>query len=145
MGQAAGQVSPPPDVAAPAPVQPTTAKRIVVSVGQQYLWAYEGEVPVLESNVSTGKAGFETPLGVYFVNTKYETERMAGTLGGETYDIPDVPDVMYFTGLGHALHGAYWHANFGAPMSHGCVNLPLWVADWLYAWAPLGTPVSIVP
>ena len=141
---AAAQVAPV-DAAVPAPVEVVAAKRIVVSLSQQYLWAYEGDVPVMESYVSTGKAGFETPLGTFFVGTKLETERMAGTLGGETYDLPDVPDVMYFTGLGHALHGAYWHDNFGAPMSHGCINLPLWVADWLYYWTPVGTPVEIVP
>jgi lipoprotein-anchoring transpeptidase ErfK/SrfK len=146
---AAGQVAPAPPGAevAPAPVLDPVpvAKRIVVSLGQQYLWAYEGDVAVWESYVSTGKPGFETPLGVFSIGTKLETDRMAGTIGGETYDIPDVPDVMYFTDRGHAIHGTYWHANFGAPMSHGCVNLPLDLADWLFAWAPVGTPVEIVP
>jgi len=142
----AAQVAPPPAgeiVSAPAPVAP--AKRIVVSLGRQYLWAYEGDVAVWETYVSTGKAGFETPLGLFYVGTKLETDRMAGTLGGETYDIPDVPDVMYFTDVGHALHGAYWHNNFGVPMSHGCINLPLDFADWLFAWAPVGTPIEVVP
>ncbi|HLL49593.1 MAG TPA: L,D-transpeptidase [Thermomicrobiales bacterium] len=53
--------------------------------------------------------------------------------------------MLYFTNRGHALHGTYWHTNFGAPMSHGCVNLPLDVAAWLYRWAPIGTPVLVVP
>ena len=139
----AAQVAPLPAgeiVPVAAPVVPT--KRIVVSLSQQYLWAYEGDVPVWETYVSTGKAGFETPLGTFFVGTKLETDRMAGTLGGETYDIPDV---MYFTDYGHALHGAYWHNNFGVPMSHGCINLPLNFADWLFAWAPVGTPIEVVP
>jgi lipoprotein-anchoring transpeptidase ErfK/SrfK len=58
--------------------------------------------------------------------------------------VPDVPWVLYFTNSGHALHGTNWHNNFGTPMSHGCINLPMDVAAWLYDWAPLGTPVLVV-
>ena len=49
---------------------------------------------------------------------------------------------MYFDYDAEALHGAYWHNNFGTPMSHGCVNLPLDFATWLFDWAPLGTLVG---
>jgi lipoprotein-anchoring transpeptidase ErfK/SrfK len=69
---------------------------------------------------------------------------MEGLIGGEYYNVPDVPDVMYFTGVGHAFHGTYWHSNFGQVMSHGCVNLPLDVSAFLYDWTPMGTPVLIV-
>ena len=48
-------------------------------------------------------------------------------LRGADYYQPDVPWIMYFTGAGHAVHGVYWHNNFGAPMSHGCVGLPIWI------------------
>jgi lipoprotein-anchoring transpeptidase ErfK/SrfK len=47
---------------------------------------------------------------------------------------------MYFYS-GYALHGAYWHNNFGHPMSHGCVNLPVDVSKWMFEWAPIGTMV----
>ena len=70
---------------------------------------------------------------------------MEGVLGGEYYNVPDVPDVLYFTDRGHAIHGTYWHSNFGAPMSHGCVNLPVDVADWMYQWSTLGMRVEITP
>jgi lipoprotein-anchoring transpeptidase ErfK/SrfK len=50
---------------------------------------------------------------------------------------------MYFDSDAEALHGAYWHNNFGNPMSHGCVNLPLDFAHFLYGWAPLGTMVWV--
>jgi lipoprotein-anchoring transpeptidase ErfK/SrfK len=53
--------------------------------------------------------------------------------------------VMYFDNLGNALHGTYWHNNFGYPMSHGCVNLPMDVAAWMYGWAPVGTLVTVIP
>ena len=53
--------------------------------------------------------------------------------------------MLYFTNGGHALHGTYWHNNFGTPMSHGCVNLPMDVAAWMYQWTPIGTRVEILP
>ena len=123
-------------------------KEIVVSLWQQRLWAYEGDVAVLAPWVSTGTAEtweVETPVGQWQILVKFPYETMAGTVNGEDYYVPDVPHVMYFTNEGHALHGTYWHSNFGAPMSHGCVNLPLDVGAWLYEWAPVGTPVTVIP
>ena len=123
-------------------------REIVVSLAQQRLWAYEGEQIALATYVSTGTVETwetETPVGQWRVLAKLWSETMAGTINGEDYHVPDVPHVMYFTDQGHALHGTYWHANFGAPMSHGCVNLPLDVGAWLYGWAPVGTPVTVVP
>jgi lipoprotein-anchoring transpeptidase ErfK/SrfK len=133
-------------VAAPVAgaAKPKAQKSIVVSVGQQMLWAYKGDRVVLSSYVSTGRAGFDTPVGSYAVLTKLPSQTMEGVIGGEYYNVPDVPWVLYFTNGGHALHGTYWHNSFGTPMSHGCVNLPLDVAAWLYDWAPVGTRVLIV-
>ena len=137
--------APEPDATgAPAP-PPGAAKSIVVSLSQQTMWAYEGETVVLSSLVSTGRPGFDTPPGTYRILVKKEVEDMEGLIGGEYYNVPQVPDVMYFTDVGHAIHGAYWHNNFGQVMSHGCVNLPLDVAAWLYDWTPIGTIVLIVP
>jgi lipoprotein-anchoring transpeptidase ErfK/SrfK len=133
-------------VAAPVAgaAKPKAQKLIVVSVGQQMLWAYKGDKVVLSSYVSTGRNGFATPIGSYAVLTKLPSQTMEGVIGGEHYNVPDVPWVLYFTNSGHALHGTYWHNNFGTPMSHGCVNLPIDVAAWLYDWAPVGTRVLIV-
>jgi lipoprotein-anchoring transpeptidase ErfK/SrfK len=64
-------------------------------------------------------------------------------MSGPGYDLPNVPWVMFFTSRGHAIHGAYWHNNFGNPMSHGCVNLPVSNAQWLYNFASVGTPVVV--
>jgi L,D-transpeptidase catalytic domain len=130
----------------PGPVQ-GTYKEIVVSISQQAMWAYEGGTMVVASYVSTGTAEVPqtvTPIGYYSVLTKYDVQTMEGTISNEYYNVPDVPWVMYFDNLGNALHGTYWHNNFGAPMSHGCVNLPLDVASFLYAWAPIGTAVTVV-
>lgn len=123
---------------------PGTEKSIVVSISQQRMWAYEGDTMLLSSFVSTGKPGFDTPTGMFSISKKVEIQDMEGLIGGEYYNVTDVPDVMYFTDVGHAFHGAYWHNNFGAVMSHGCINLPIDIASILYNWTPMGTPVQIV-
>ncbi|HET9658820.1 MAG TPA: L,D-transpeptidase [Thermomicrobiales bacterium] len=116
---------------------------IDVNLSDQYLIVYDGNTDIAETYVSTGRPGFDTPTGTFYINTKLESQTMEGVLGGEYYNVPDVPWVMYFTDLGHALHGTYWHNNFGATMSHGCVNLPMDFAAWLYGIAEIGTPVVI--
>jgi lipoprotein-anchoring transpeptidase ErfK/SrfK len=123
-------------------------KEIVVSISQQAMWAYEGGELMASSYVSTGTADLPetvTPIGQHIVLTKYEKQTMEGVIGGEAYKVPDVPHILYFDDLGNALHGAYWHSEFGAPRSHGCVNLPLDIAAWVYEWSPIGTPVTVVP
>ena len=133
-----------PDADAPPAVPTGGGRSIVISLGEQAMWAFEGARVVRTSYVSTGTEKFKTPPGQFFVNTKIDSQTMAGVLGGESYNVPDVPYVMYFTDRGHAIHGAYWHENFGNPMSHGCINLPLDVAEWIYGWAAVGLPVLIV-
>jgi len=123
-------------------------KEVVVSLGAQRLWAYEGEAMILTTLVSTGTAETPevvTPVGQWRILAKLPMETMTGTIDGKPYEVDDVPYVMYFTNEGHALHGTYWHNNFGTPMSHGCVNLPMDVAEWMYRWAPEGTAVTIIP
>jgi lipoprotein-anchoring transpeptidase ErfK/SrfK len=58
------------------------------------------------------------------------------------YDLPNVPYVVYFY-RGYAIHGTYWHNNFGHPMSHGCVNLSIADAKLLYFWIDYATPIII--
>jgi lipoprotein-anchoring transpeptidase ErfK/SrfK len=116
---------------------------VEVNLSMQYLWAWEGDKIVNETYVSTGRPGFDTPTGTFYVLVKYLTDDMEGVINGEYYNVPAVPWVQYFTNEGHALHGTYWHNNFGNVMSHGCVNLPLDFAEWLYYWLPYGGRVVI--
>ncbi|HRA47524.1 MAG TPA: L,D-transpeptidase family protein, partial [Thermomicrobiales bacterium] len=117
---------------------------IEVNLSTQYLTAWEGNTKVNGTWVSTGKNGFETPTGTYYIWLRYRYQTMSGCIQGECYNVPDVPWVQYFTHYGHALHGTYWHNDFGiARRSHGCVNLPLWFAAWLWDWATYGTRVWI--
>lgn len=126
------------------PPPPANGERVIdIDLAAQYMVAVQGNVVVMESYVSTGRPGFDTPPGTYFVNAKLPSQTMGGVLGGESYHVPDVPWVMYFTDRGHAIHGTYWHNNFGAVMSHGCINLPLDVAEWIYDWASMGTKIVI--
>lgn len=143
----------------PYGVDPTTIdgpKRIEVSISEQTMRVYQGDTLVLESLVSTGLEPNHTEIGSFHVRIKYKSQTMEGftngsgeviSLGsegeGEAYSVKDVPDVMYFDYEAEALHGAYWHNNFGNPMSHGCVNQPLDVAAFMFDFAPLGTPVTV--
>ena len=125
----------------------TGDKEVIVSLGAQRLWAYEGEEMILTTLVSTGTAQtpeVATPIGHWRILAKLPMETMTGTIDGDPYEVDDVPYVMYFTDEGHALHGTYWHNNFGTPMSHGCVNLPMDIAAWMYGWADVGTAVSVI-
>jgi hypothetical protein len=136
-----------PEVIGPGPQQ-GAYQEIVVSISAQTLWAYEGTQLVNSTLVSTGTAEVPettTPVGSHAILSKVDVQDMEGTISGEYYYVPDVPYVMYFDGLGNALHGTYWHSNFGAPMSHGCVNLPMDVAAWIYGWASVGTALTVIP
>lgn len=113
-------------------------KRIVVDLSDQTLTAFYGESVALYTSISSGTWATPTITGYYKIDRKYPSQRMFGP----GYDIPNVPWVMYFWD-GYAFHGAYWHNNFGAPMSHGCVHLRPGEAEWLYNWAAPGTDVYI--
>lgn len=127
------------------PTRPTGPQRIEISLARQWLYAYEGEILVFDAPVSTGKDGFETPVGTFAIYSKLQSQTMRGSARGETWEVPNVPHVMYFRHGGFAIHGTYWHNYFGtgARLSHGCVNLSLDAAAWLYDWAPVGTPVVV--
>jgi lipoprotein-anchoring transpeptidase ErfK/SrfK len=140
-------VNPPPaplSAQKPSPIPanaPTTGKWIDINVSNQTITAYDGTTPLKTVIVSTGVARTPTVLGTYKIQRKYPSVRMTGgTPGIDFYDLPNVPYSMFFY-QGYAIHGTYWHTNFGTPMSHGCVNLPTEEAKWFYEWAEIGTPV----
>ncbi len=115
-------------------------KWIDVNLTTQTLTAYEGQRAVFTALISSGTSYYPTVVGTFQIYAKYRTTRMRGGSGASYYDLPNVPYTMYFY-RGYALHGAYWHNNFGTPMSHGCVNLHPSNAEWLFNWAPMGTKV----
>ena len=126
----------------------TGEKHIYIDLASQTLTAYQGDSVYLEAKVSTGK-WFPTPTGEFQIWEKVRATRMTGGQGADYYDLPNVPYVMFFAGSGisqgrgFGLHGAYWHNNFGHPMSHGCVNMRTIDAQKLYSWAEVGTKITI--
>ncbi len=117
---------------------PDGERWIEVDISDQMLTAWQGDTIVLKTQVSTGKPGWRTLPGTFYVYVKYDETRMRGP----DYDTPDVPWTMYYY-QGFAIHGAYWHNNFGTPVSHGCVNLRVDEAKLLYDWASVGTKVVV--
>jgi lipoprotein-anchoring transpeptidase ErfK/SrfK len=109
-----------------------------IDLTEQRLIAWEGKQPVYAVIISTGKKNTPTPPGIFTIQSKHRQGRMRGA----DYDIPDVPYVMYYH-KGYAIHGAYWHKNFGVPVSHGCTNVAVDHAEWLFNWTSLATPVII--
>lgn len=129
----------------PASVPPQ-ARWVHVDLNEQALTAYEGDRLVFATLVSTGKKGHETPEGIFKVWLKTVHHRMTGS-ESTPYEVDEVPFTQFFR-RGVALHGAFWHDAFGAAVSHGCVNLSLADAEWLFQWAPPELPQgwhAIVP
>ena len=119
-------------------LQQSKERWISIDLSTQRLIAWEGNKAVYAVIVSTGKTSTPTRLGTFRVYTKYRSTRMTGP----GYDVPDVPYTMYYDG-GMAIHGAYWHNRFGTPVSHGCTNVAVNHAKWLFDWASVGTPVVV--
>jgi lipoprotein-anchoring transpeptidase ErfK/SrfK len=109
-----------------------------IDLSDQQLIAWEGGTTRYTTTVSTGKPSTPTHSGIFTIQRKLPEDRMRGA----DYDVPNVPDVMYYH-RGYAIHGAYWHNQFGTRVSHGCVNLPLEAAAQIYEWTSIGTPVVI--
>jgi LysM repeat protein len=133
VGKSGGTVSPGP---VKPPVSGGRGKWIDVNLSKQRLTAYQGNTPVFSALISGGLPRTPTVVGRFKINTKLRATRMRGP----GYDLPNVPYTMYFY-RGYAIHGTYWHNNFGRPMSHGCVNMRTSDAAWLFNWAPMGTTV----
>ncbi|MGI0496680.1 L,D-transpeptidase [Limnospira platensis CENA597] len=119
-------------------LQQSSERWIQIDLTSQRLIAWEGNKAVYAVIVSTGKPSTPTRVGNFRVQTKYRSTRMTGP----GYDVPDVPYTMYYDG-GMAIHGAYWHNMFGTPVSHGCTNVAVDHARWLFEWASVGTPVVV--
>jgi lipoprotein-anchoring transpeptidase ErfK/SrfK len=117
---------------------------IDVDVTEQKLVAYEGLIPVYETLVSTGTSRYPTVTGQFRIWLRFQSQDMNGYRLGYDYYLKGVPYVQYFY-EDYALHGTFWHSNFGRPMSHGCVNLSPADSEWLFNWAGYGTLVNVHP
>jgi lipoprotein-anchoring transpeptidase ErfK/SrfK len=124
----------------------TGGKRIEVDLTNQRLTAYEGDKQVYSFLISSGKWG-RTPTGTFDIWIKMRSTKMSGGSKqlGTYYYLPNVPYTMYFYNSeipqwkGFGIHGAYWHTNFGHPMSHGCINMKPEEAGLVFEWAQPST------
>ena len=110
-------------------------KWIEVNLSEQKLYAWQGQQKVYEFSISSGRQWTPTVQGEFRIWAKMKAVRMRGGSPerGDFYDLPNVPYTMFFHD-GYGIHGAYWHDNFGTPMSHGCVNLRVEDAKALFEW-----------
>jgi hypothetical protein len=111
---------------------------IEINLTDQILFAYQGNQLINGFKVSTGTSKHKTVTGTFKIFSKYPAIKMTGP----GYDLDHVPFTMFFY-KGYAIHGTYWHNNFGTPMSHGCVNMDTDDAAWIYENAPVGTYIMV--
>lgn len=119
-----------------------------IHIRNQSLIAYKGKKPVYVTLVSTGTGNMgdpetthATPRGLFSIFSKHVSTRMSGDEIGGEYLIDDVPYVQYFH-KSYALHGAFWHDDFGHVHSHGCVNLAPIDAAWLFEFTTPEVPAD---
>ena len=118
-------------------------KWVDLNLSNKTVTAYEGAT-VVHGPVSIVDGAAETPTvtGTYKVYLQYESQTMRGeNADGSPYVAEDVPWVSYFYS-GYAFHGAGWRSSFGYSGSHGCVNMPVSEAQWIYNWVDTNTVVQ---
>lgn len=126
------------------------SKRIEVDLTTQRLYGFENGQKIFDFLISSGTYN-RTPTGTFTIWTKVRSQKMSGGSKelGTYYYLPNVPYILFFFNqevakrVGYSLHGTYWHNNFGRPMSHGCINMKTSDVAQIYAWAPVGTTVTI--
>ncbi len=130
----------------PTPPEGLTVDRwIEVNLFEQTIAVYDGYELVFATLIASGLEPFWTQPGLFQIYEKLESTPMRGSFEvdrSDAYYLEDVPWTMYFD-QARALHGAYWRANLGFPQSHGCVNLSVGDARWLFDWANLGDWVYV--
>jgi hypothetical protein len=115
-----------------------TGRWVAVDLYEQTLIAYENDTPVFATLVASGLKDWPTREGLFQIWDRHEATPMSGAFGApDFYYLEEVPWTMYYDG-DIALHGSYWHDGFGYRRSHGCVNLTITDAHWLYDWTADG-------
>lgn len=113
-------------------------KRVEVNIATQRLRAWQGNVVVVETRISTGKPGHETPVGQFSAGP-IKARRHYSSL----YNAAPMPYSVQVNG-NIFIHGFDSVPDY--PASHGCIRVPLDSgnpARWFYEWVESGTPISI--
>lgn len=123
----------------------SSCRWVDVDLTSQTLLVFEDCQPVFATLISSAKAPGITPTGNFTIFYKEErlplfaNERVADS---DSFYLADVPWLMFYD-ENWAIHGAYWHDNFGEPWSHGCINVSPYDARWLYQWSKLGDIIVV--
>jgi len=136
-----------------APISPSIgSKRIEIDLEKQTFRCFENNVMVLDTLCSTGpylrmengRRIYGTPAGDWAIIRKRPSRHMAGDdlASADFFDLPGVPWVSYFHWWGVSIHGTYWHNDYGKPHSHGCINLPIETAKWVFRWSQPEAPIT---
>jgi hypothetical protein len=121
---------------APPPLLRPNERWIDVDLDRQILVAFEGELAVYATLISTGAKDTPTQTGLYRIWLKESEADMKNLKAEDPYSVSTVPWTQFFYPDDDlALHTAYWHDGFGKQKSHGCVNLAPRDARWLYYWS----------
>jgi hypothetical protein len=123
----------------------TSDKWIEINLYEQVLSAYENGRLAFSTLISSGVYPFYTKPGVFQVYKKLEFDPMSGAFEldkSDYYYLENVPYIMYYDDA-RAIHGAYWQSRLGYQNSHGCVNLSVADAHWIFNWANEGDYVYV--
>jgi lipoprotein-anchoring transpeptidase ErfK/SrfK len=126
----------------PPPTTESDERWIDIDLDRQVLVAYEGELPVYTTLVSSGTKKTPTETGIFRVWIKFAETDMSGQMADEeAYSVSTVPWTQYYA-KDLALHTTYWHDKLGLQRSHGCVNLAPTDARFLYFWSEPDVPAG---
>jgi len=135
------------EIAPISPHVPESKKRIEISISRQELTAYEGDQIALQTKIASGVLTKEqqTPSGEFRILSKYASKHMGGgrmTSDINAYVLIGVPWTCFFTDNGVAIHGTFWHNDFGRTKSSGCINMRNQDAKWIFRWvSPAGDTI----
>jgi lipoprotein-anchoring transpeptidase ErfK/SrfK len=127
-----------------SPINPNVdpeEKIVKVNVTDQTLSCFEGKNEVYFCRVSTGVGEHSTPIGESPTWRKMVSTHMAGGTVSAGYDTPGIAWTSLFSGEGVAIHSTFWHNDFGAKRSHGCVNVLPDDAQWIFRWSSPEVPL----
>jgi lipoprotein-anchoring transpeptidase ErfK/SrfK len=122
-------------------------KRLVIYRGQRRFEFWDGDRLVRTGKVAVGKAGAETPTGLFYVTWKFDPriDPSWAILGNYAFETSAYSKLTDWPGGGIVgVHGTPWPWLLGQAVSHGCVRLHNRDIEWLRFRVPLGTPVKIV-
>jgi hypothetical protein len=132
------------DVAPISPEVDPAEKRIVANLTYQNLSCFEGGNEVFFCRISSGAIfdylgnptdAYATPVGDLNTHWKIVSLNMSGGGSAAGYSTPAVPWSTVISGEGIAIHGAFWHNDFGERRSHGCLNVRPEEAKWIFRWS----------